>query len=557
MKKQALIAAVLAATTLTAASATPAFAKTANPFKDLPADHWAYDAVAMLAKDGVLDGYGDGNFNGTKLMNRYEMAEIVAKAAQKYGSARPADKGAIKKLQREFSAELKDMDSRLTAVEGEVTELKKKQSSFQWYGDARIRYFKNMNMNSKHGENWGERDRVDERVRLGLWATPAKNVSVKGLLQYEDHMHARREGAAGEYQHGEGDNFNTWDNSYNMENNFRVKQMQFNWDNAGSRLSVGRLATTIGQGLIYWDTSYDGLELSHQFGPKLNVRVGYGDIGHWMNNNHWSWRYNVAFQASPATQFTVSGLNTTGTEYSTASSFETTSSFTYKGQALNTSTGYGGMYTVNATTGAWDSSSSRNYSSSDINADGSLKDAGTGMKWVVWNNATGQQEDVDTSQAKLGYSTKQVTTWTPTNWKLNQIAYGMFSQLAPKWRLTTEYMRNNNGSYNDRNAYWARLYYGKQNWSKANTWELFGEYIRFGGGAVDPTRWFHHMEFAGGDYLGGHGAKGWGLGGSYMFAPNTNLLVEYYNLKPFRETVDGETFSKYNSVLSASFIYSF
>lgn len=48
LKKQALIAAILAATTVTAVSATPAFAKTANPFKDLPADHWAYDAVTLL-----------------------------------------------------------------------------------------------------------------------------------------------------------------------------------------------------------------------------------------------------------------------------------------------------------------------------------------------------------------------------------------------------------------------------------------------------------------------------------------------------------------------------
>ncbi|MDY2686119.1 MAG: hypothetical protein SOV43_08090 [Selenomonadaceae bacterium] len=48
LKKQALIAAILAATTVTAVSATPAFAKTANPFKDLPADQWAYDAVTML-----------------------------------------------------------------------------------------------------------------------------------------------------------------------------------------------------------------------------------------------------------------------------------------------------------------------------------------------------------------------------------------------------------------------------------------------------------------------------------------------------------------------------
>ena len=139
MKKKALVAAILAATTM---SATTAFAAT-NPFKDLPKDHWAYDAVTMLANDGVLEGYSDGNFNGDKLMNRYEMAEIVSKAMAKYDSAKPADKGAIKKLEKEFASELKDMDVRLTQVESDVAELKKKQSSFIWYGDARLRYFKN------------------------------------------------------------------------------------------------------------------------------------------------------------------------------------------------------------------------------------------------------------------------------------------------------------------------------------------------------------------------------------------------------------------------------
>jgi hypothetical protein len=91
MKKQALVAAILAAT----AMSSTAFAAT-NPFKDLPEGHWAYDAIQMLAEDGVIEGYGDGTFNGTKTMNRYEMAEIVAKASEKYGTAALKDKGIIK-----------------------------------------------------------------------------------------------------------------------------------------------------------------------------------------------------------------------------------------------------------------------------------------------------------------------------------------------------------------------------------------------------------------------------------------------------------------------------
>ena len=42
----------------TAAGASAA----ANPFSDVPADHWAYEAIATLAADGVIEGYGDGRY---------------------------------------------------------------------------------------------------------------------------------------------------------------------------------------------------------------------------------------------------------------------------------------------------------------------------------------------------------------------------------------------------------------------------------------------------------------------------------------------------------------
>ena len=57
-----------------------ASAYAANPFSDVPAGHWAYDSISKLAAAGVIDGYGDATFGGDKLMTRYEMAQITAKA---------------------------------------------------------------------------------------------------------------------------------------------------------------------------------------------------------------------------------------------------------------------------------------------------------------------------------------------------------------------------------------------------------------------------------------------------------------------------------------------
>ena len=86
-----------------------ASAYAANPFSDVPAGHWAYDSVAKLAAAGVVDGYADGAFAGDKLITRYEMAQIVAKAM-----AKGAD---CDKLAAEFADELDTLGVRVAKLE--------------------------------------------------------------------------------------------------------------------------------------------------------------------------------------------------------------------------------------------------------------------------------------------------------------------------------------------------------------------------------------------------------------------------------------------------------
>lgn len=56
---------------------------TTKLFPDIPRNHWAYVAVHALAEQGILIGYPNGNFEGDRMMTRYEFAEIVYKAMQK------------------------------------------------------------------------------------------------------------------------------------------------------------------------------------------------------------------------------------------------------------------------------------------------------------------------------------------------------------------------------------------------------------------------------------------------------------------------------------------
>ena len=93
-----------------------ASAYAANPFSDVPQGHWAYASVAQLAADGVIDGYADGAFAGDKLLTRYEMAQIVAKAM--------ANGANCDKLVAEFADELDTLGVRVAKLESKADAVK-------------------------------------------------------------------------------------------------------------------------------------------------------------------------------------------------------------------------------------------------------------------------------------------------------------------------------------------------------------------------------------------------------------------------------------------------
>ncbi len=60
---------------LSAALIVPAIAQ--DNFPDVPANHWAYEALAKMKKDGLLVGYPDGLFRGPRPASRYELAVAI------------------------------------------------------------------------------------------------------------------------------------------------------------------------------------------------------------------------------------------------------------------------------------------------------------------------------------------------------------------------------------------------------------------------------------------------------------------------------------------------
>lgn len=141
---------VLGAVVLLALLVAPAFA--AQPFSDVPQDHWAYNAIDKLASQGLIEGYPDGTFKGKRNMTRYEFAVAIARLMDRIeamgvgkvgppgpqGPAGPAgsagsgggltdeQKALLNRLATEFAPELQALRSDLNALTKRVEDLEAK-----------------------------------------------------------------------------------------------------------------------------------------------------------------------------------------------------------------------------------------------------------------------------------------------------------------------------------------------------------------------------------------------------------------------------------------------
>lgn len=113
-----------------------ASAASADSFTDVPKDHWSYEALDYLAKEGVIEGMGDNTFQGGRTMTRYEMASIVAKAMQK-GTGNYGDKAVLDKLSAEYADELSTLNKKVDANTKAIKALNAKTDKFKIWGLAR------------------------------------------------------------------------------------------------------------------------------------------------------------------------------------------------------------------------------------------------------------------------------------------------------------------------------------------------------------------------------------------------------------------------------------
>lgn len=95
----------------------------ANPFVDVPLNHWAYDSVQSLAAKGVIVGFPDGTFGGANPLTRYEFAEATAKAlayVEGMDFAAAEDVAILEKLAIEFADELASLGVTVADLEASL-----------------------------------------------------------------------------------------------------------------------------------------------------------------------------------------------------------------------------------------------------------------------------------------------------------------------------------------------------------------------------------------------------------------------------------------------------
>ncbi|WP_455265128.1 S-layer homology domain-containing protein [Phascolarctobacterium sp.] len=219
-----------------------ASAYAANPFSDVPAGHWAYDSISKLAAAGVIDGYGDGTFGGDKLMTRYEMAQIVAKAMAKGAN--------VEKLAAEFADELDNLGVR-------VANLEKKADNVKITGELRFRYVNQDGAMEKHDHREGysvlgnaSNHVADLRSRIWINGMINDDWTYTGMLE------------------------NTQDLSDNAGNeDTKFQRAYVDGKLGGMAVRAGRYNLVIADGNIY-DTRADGLELSYGNNVKVKGFVG-------------------------------------------------------------------------------------------------------------------------------------------------------------------------------------------------------------------------------------------------------------------------------------------
>ena len=217
--------------------APAAFAATANPFADVPKGHWAYASLAKLEQGSILAA--DKDFDGNKIITRYEMAQLVGAAlANKDKYNADVQQNVLPKLSAEFAEELKNFGVRIGKLEAAEDNV-----NFT----AQIRWHYVDNYRSKHDSS----DDHQLRSRIYINGKVNETWDYHAMLENKQDLHTNaEEGKTG------------------FERAYVTGRL------GGGKVTGGVFGNLLAEGNIY-DTSFDGIKLD--FGDVIKYSLLYGN----------------------------------------------------------------------------------------------------------------------------------------------------------------------------------------------------------------------------------------------------------------------------------------
>ncbi|MDY5292302.1 MAG: S-layer homology domain-containing protein [Dialister sp.] len=253
MKKILALAAVAALTAGVSAYA-------ANPFSDVTADDWAYQAVSDLSAQGVVEGYPDGTFKGERNMTRYELAQIVARLMAKEDQLNAEQQATLDKLAGEYADELANLGVR-------VSNLEKKVGNIYWSGDARMRYQTQDNTWKAAAYEANDEIKTPAAKKSDSW-NGRMRINVKGQVNESTYVNGKL----------------AYDMDFKGDDSAKKVYMQqlFVNHNFGKDVAVrlGRQPIVFGNqgGWLYGNSNgYDGAQVAYNNG-KLALTTGFGQL---------------------------------------------------------------------------------------------------------------------------------------------------------------------------------------------------------------------------------------------------------------------------------------
>jgi len=529
MQNKKLVLAVLSAMVF---SSSTAMAADTDLFNDVPSDHWAYQAVTQLAKDGILTGYGDKSFQGDKTITRYEMAQMIANARTHWTKASAPDQTLINKLSDEFRDDLDALGVRVTRLEHKQKNVRITGSFAQKYERAKHEGIKNSD-----GDDVSPHWRKELKLNLDA-VVPKTPLTFHGT-------------------------FTTQLDSYDG-NGFNTEEAEDeNWNNGNSRSNVMRPETYYVGGPIdktgldgKYGAFYTGVQndfVNHSVLRGFNV--SHKDAKNWFSvftgrlDLKDSDRSSTATEGSSDYQFTLNDVDWSNATLISQTETAYTQSYNIKSSAVEAAAA--SVSNASATTDFLryhKRVAGGSAAALDTSKTYKIIQSATGSNWTYdWNNPT-----YDYSQAKYSLSGKTITT--PTRRRtLTGVAFG--HAFTPRFDAEAGYYNYKSGSY-DKEA--LQIYSVSLNHKLGKKGNLFGAYAHGNQGGYNQA-WTAEYQFNGGEYMSAEpnhafgyyfgyrylapdalvktvyedgaqiGQRGWEGGLVYNFCHNLQGLVKYFN----------------------------